>query len=111
MLVSPGTPWAHVSRQCADETGLSTRTLVVAGALDQLCSAIAAGNTRPGIVTESTGSVLALVATIPAPIFDSETKVPCHTHAVPDLYCMLPWNPTGGLTLKWFKDRFAEKLR
>ena len=109
-LVSPGTPVGHVSRQCAEETGLSTRTLVVAGALDQLCAAIAAGNTRPGIVTESTGSVLALVATIAAPIFDSETKVPCHTHAVPDLYCMLPWNPTGGLTLKWFKDRFAQKL-
>jgi xylulokinase len=104
-----GTPVGRVSRQCSQETGLSTRTLVVAGALDQLCAALAAGNIRPGIVTESTGSVLALVATTAQPIFDLQTKVPCHIHAVPGLYAMLPWNPTGGLTLKWFKDRFAEK--
>lgn len=108
-LVASGTAFGHVSGECASETGLSTATRVVAGALDQTCAAIAAGNVKPGIVTESTGSVLALVATIAEPIFDLETKVPCHIHAVPELYCMLPWNPTGGLALKWFKDRFAEK--
>ena len=108
-LVGSGTAFGRVSRECSSETGLSTSTRVVAGALDQTCAAIAAGNVKPGIVTESTGSVLALVATIAEPIFDLETKVPCHIHAVPGLYCMLPWNPTGGLALKWFKDRFAEK--
>jgi xylulokinase len=109
-LYPSGTAIGNISAQCAAETGLSIGTKVVTGALDQVCAAMAAGNVAPGIVTESTGSVLALVATVHEPIFDAETKVPCHIHALPDTYCMLPWNTTGGLTLKWFKDRFAEDL-
>lgn len=105
-----GTAIGHISPDCAAETGLSTRTAVVTGAIDQVCAAIAAGNVAPGIVTESTGSVLALVATIEEPIFDAVSRVPCHIHALPDTYCLLPWNITGGLTLKWFKDRFADDL-
>jgi len=109
-LYPSGTAIGRVSDACAAETGLSTRTAVVTGAIDQVCAAIAAGNVLPGIVTESTGSVLALVATVQEPIFDLETRVPCHIHALPDTYCLLPWNTTGGLALKWFKDRFAEDL-
>ena len=109
-LYPSGTAFGNVSVECAAETGLSTKTKVVTGALDQLCAAIAAGNVAPGMVTESTGSVLALVASVHEPIFDAKTRLPCHVHAVPDTYCMLPWNPTGGLTLKWFKDNFAQDL-
>ena len=109
-LLPSGTAMGHISQACADETGLSTATQVVTGGLDQTCAAIGAGNIQPGIVTENTGSVLALLATVPHPVFDLATKVPCHIHAVPGHYCLLPWNPTGGLVLKWFKDRFAKDL-
>jgi len=37
------------------------------------------------------------------------TKVPCYPHAMPGKFCLLPWNPTGGLVLKWFKDRFVPR--
>jgi xylulokinase len=109
-LYPSGTAFGNISSRCAAETGLSTKTKVVTGALDQLCAAIGAGNVAPGMITESTGSVVALVASIKEPIFDAATRLPCHVHAVPDSYCMLPWNPTGGLTLKWFKDNFAPDL-
>src|SRR5574341_118861 len=109
-LYSAATAFGNISPACAAETGLSIKTRVVTGALDQVCAAIAAGNVAPGMITESTGSVLALVASVKEPIFDAQTKLPCHIHAVPDTYCMLPWNPTGGLTLKWFKDNFAQDL-
>ena len=95
----------------AVETGLTTGTLVVIGALDQVCAAVAAGNIRPGILTESTGSVLALVVTAPegeswkAPVVAA--GVPVYPHALPGHYCLLPWHQTGGLALKWFRDRFA----
>lgn len=105
-----GTAFGNISAACAAETGLSMKTRVVTGALDQVCAAIGAGNVAPGMITESTGSVLALVASIREPIFDNVTSLPCHIHAVPDTYCMLPWNPTGGMTLKWFKDTFAPDL-
>lgn len=109
-LYPSGTAFGNICEACAAETGLSTRTRVVTGALDQLCAAIAVGNVAPGMITESTGSVLALTASVKEPIFDAKTRLPCFIHAVPDMYCMLPWNPTGGMTLKWFKDCFAPDL-
>jgi xylulokinase len=107
-LTPTGAVIGSISRQCAQETGLSPRTQVVAGAMDQMCSAVGAGNIVPGLITESTGTVVALLTTIPEPIIDFETRVPCHLHAVPDCYCLMPWSPTGGLVLKWWKDRYCE---
>ncbi len=107
-LCAPGTCIGHVSSAAAGETGLSQNTLVVAGALDQICGALACGNIAPGMITESTGSVLALVATIPAPILDENRHIPCHIHAIPQLYCLLPWNPTGGMVFKWFRDMIVK---
>ena len=109
-LFPSGTAIGHVSNACAEETGLSVKTAVVTGGLDHTCAGVAAGNLEPGVVTVSTGSVLALLTTIREPIFDRSTPVPCHIHAVPERYCLLPWNQTGGLAFKWFKDRFAEGL-
>ncbi|MCL6429324.1 MAG: hypothetical protein K6V36_00515 [Anaerolineae bacterium] len=107
-LVPSGTLVGRVTAEAAAETGLPSGTPVVVGAMDQVCAAIAAGNVRPGIVTASTGSVLALLATTERPIFDPITRISCYTHAVPGTYCVIPWNPTGGLVLKWFKDRFGD---
>lgn len=107
-LLPSGQVVGGVTAEAARETGLRPGTSVVVGALDQLCAAIAAGNTRPGVVSVSTGSVLALVATTEKPIFDHTTRISCYTHVVPGLYALLPWNPTGGLVLKWFKDRFGD---
>jgi xylulokinase len=106
-LFPSATTIGHVSTACAQETGLSTETAVVTGGLDHTCAGVAADNIEPGVVTVSTGSVLALLTTICEPVFDSATPVPCHIHAVPERYCLLPWNQTGGLAFKWFRDRFA----
>lgn len=112
-LTPPCTVIGHISADCARETGLSVQTEVVSGAMDQMCAGVGAGNIVPGIISESTGTVIALLATTCEPVIDFETRVPCQIHAVPGLYCLLPWSPTGGMVLKWFKDRFCdeEKLR
>jgi len=107
-LLAPGTPMGHVQAGPARELGLRPGIPVVVGAMDQNCAAVAAGNIAPGVITASTGSVLALVATSDRPIFDPVTKVSCYPHVAPGSYCLIPWNPTGGLVLKWFKDRFGE---
>ena len=106
-IVASGTAVGTVSRGAAADLGLEPGVPVVVGAMDQLCAGAAAGNVRPGMVTVSTGSVLALLATTDRPIFDPVTKISCYTHVVPEAYCLIPWNPTGGLVLKWFKDRFG----
>jgi xylulokinase len=56
-----GHPVARVVAESASEWGLDSDTLVVAGANDQYAGALGAGNCRPGIVSLTSGTALALV--------------------------------------------------
>ncbi|HSR34701.1 MAG TPA: FGGY-family carbohydrate kinase, partial [Anaerolineae bacterium] len=59
-----------------------------------------------GIVTETTGGALAILVTTGQPLFDPQRRVPCHYHARPDTFCLLPWAQTAGMALRWFRDQF-----
>ena len=61
-----------------------------------------AGNVGPGIVTETTGTVLALIATTPALLEDSTAVV--GQHAVPELSYAMSFANTAAVVLKWFRD-------
>jgi xylulokinase len=76
--------------------------------MDQALAALGAANTHPGLVTESTGGALAIVATLDRPLFDPTSRIPCHYHALPDAYYLLPWCQTAGMALRWFRDVFGE---
>ena len=105
-LVEPGQALGQLSREGAEATGLRQDTVAVAGGLDQVVGALGAGNATPGLVTEMTGGALAIVATLDRPRFDPGRRVPCHYHARPDTYCLLPWGQTAGMALRWFRDLF-----
>lgn len=105
-LMEPSTPVGPLCARAANETGLSTRTIAVTGAMDQTVGAVGAGNVTPGIVTETTGGALAIVATLDRLVFDPRGRIPVNYHAQKDVYCMLPWGQTAGMALRWFRDRF-----
>lgn len=107
-LLEPGAIIGPLSADGAAACGLSCTTLAVAGGLDQTLGALGAGNCAPGIVSETTGGALASVVTLPHPICDPLRRVPCHYHARPDTYCLLPWGQTAGMALRWLRDRFFE---
>jgi xylulokinase len=92
----------------AKETGLAKETLVVTGALDQAASTIGAGNTCFDVITESTGGVLAICANVPKAVIDPGGRIPCHYHAVPGAYFLLPWCQTAGMVYKWFRNEFYD---
>jgi xylulokinase len=96
-----------LTTEAAHETGLWEGTTVATGGMDQALAALGAGNTRPGLVTENTGGALAIVATLEEPIFDPQGGIPCHYHALPDTYYLLPWGQTAGMALRWFRDVFG----
>ena len=102
-----GTIIGNISKEAAKETGLSQETLIINGALDQHCGAIGAGNIKDGVITESTGGALAIVATIKEPILDKKHRIPTWHHAIPNTYSFLPWGNTAGICLKWFRDSFC----
>jgi xylulokinase len=99
----------ELTAQAARDTGLWQGTVVASGGMDQALAALGAGNTRPGLVTENTGGALAIVATLDQPIFDSQRGIPCHHHALPDTYYLLPWGQTAGMALRWFRDVFGQE--
>jgi xylulokinase len=105
-LMKPGEPVGTLQKQAAEELGLTDRTVAVTGSMDQAIAALGAGNIAPGMVVESTGGALGIVATLDAPLFDPHGQIPCYLHAVPDTYCLLPWGQTAGMALKWFRDAF-----
>jgi xylulokinase len=102
--VEPGSPIGVVWPAAVEESGLSTHTRVVAGAIDQAMGALGAGNLQPGMITETTGGALAVVVTTPKVTLDPGRHIPCHYHALPGLYCLLPWGQTAGMALRWFRD-------
>jgi xylulokinase len=90
----------------AGELGLSASTVVTTGAMDQICSAIGAGNVRPGMVTETTGTALVIAATTAAPDCGTPARVPFYKH-YDDNFLILPYCPTAAIVMKWFKDEFC----
>jgi len=96
----------NISSQAKSELGLSLNTKVIAGSMDQMAGALGAGNIEPGIITESTGTALAVVATVDKPVYDPRRRVPCAPHCVPDRFVLYPYSETSGIVLKWFRDTF-----
>ncbi|HOJ10393.1 MAG TPA: FGGY family carbohydrate kinase [Clostridiales bacterium] len=102
-----GQPIGVLTEEACRETGLSRNTIVVTGALDQLAGIIGAGNIYDNIVTESTGTCLAMCMNAGSPpVYNEKLKIPCHYHAISDKYCLLFWSQTAGIILEWFKDNF-----
>ncbi len=107
-LLEPGEVVGPLSAEGATATGLTTRTLAVSGAMDQMAGALGAGNIRPGLVSETTGGALAICATLPGCVLDPKRRIPTHYHAHRDTYCLLPYGQTGGMALRWFRDAFCQ---
>ena len=91
----------------APAAGLSIQPMVTVAPIDQVASTVGAGNIAPGMVTETTGGVLALCATVDGPVYDPRGRVALYRHAVPGLFALLPWIPTAGMILRWFRDEFG----
>ena len=99
-----------ISPETKSDLGLSTNTKVIAGSMDQMAAALGAGNIKPGMITENTGTALAVVATVDGPIYDPQRKVPCAPHCVPGMFVLYPYAETSGIVLKWFRDTFPQDV-
>ncbi|MCC7145253.1 MAG: hypothetical protein IT443_02275 [Phycisphaeraceae bacterium] len=106
-LTPSGTIVGPLQARAAKELGLGPATLVATGAQDQTASALGGGNIRPGILTETTGTALAMIRTIDAPRYDLDANINYVPHSVPGQFIALAVSQTAGMVLKWFKDTFC----
>ena len=82
---------------------------VVTGCIDQIAGAVGAGVVSRDVISEMTGTTMAIcVPTDGVPAYDG-SKIPCHVNW-DGKYCLLSWSPTAGMALKWFKSNFCEGM-
>lgn len=106
-LASPRAKVGDVCPETALQLQLGEGVCVVNGLLDQCASAIGAGNLYSGMICETTGTVLAIAATLDE--FHPEMMarpVLMFCHALEGKYLALPNCPTAGVLLSWFKNNF-----
>ena len=83
---------------------------VTTSAIDQLAGAIGAGAAGREIISETTGTTLAVYLRQKGmPGYDPDKIVPCHKD-IDGGFCLLPWTATAGMALKWFREAFCEGM-
>ncbi len=81
---------------------------VVTGAMDQVSGAIGAGVVKKGIVSEMTGTTMAIFSPCDkVPAYSPNSIIPCH-YNYDGKYCLLSWSSTAGMALKWFRNALCE---
>ena len=81
---------------------------IVTSALDQIAGITGAGVVSTGVMSETTGTALAVsVLTTEIPKWYKGLNVSAY-YVKKGLYALLLWAPTAGATLEWFKRNFCE---
>ena len=101
-LVEPCTVAGLLLDSLSQRLGVQSGTKVNVGTLDHFAGMIGTGNTCPGGITLSTGTVMALAAMCgkPAP---KSCGIAMHYGFLPDTHVMLPVAESGGVSLEWFR--------
>lgn len=99
-----------VSREGAEATGLLEGTPVVAGAGDSAAGAIGMGIVRPGMMSVTIGTSGVVFVVTDKPTLDLGGRVHTLCHAIPGRWHMTGVTLAAGLSLKWFRERFAKEV-
>ncbi len=112
--IRPGEVVGHLPRRAAEQLGLSTDCLVVAGGHDQPMNALGAGIIAEGLAVDGMGTVECVTVAFDEPVL-SEAMLRhgycCYPHVAGDMYATLAFNYSSGSLLRWFRDNFAEADR
>jgi xylulokinase len=107
--VPSGTVIGEVTDKIAEELGLPTSVVIVAGAHDQCANALGCGVVQEGQAMYGMGTYICIT-----PVY-KQRKTPeqmvarglnTEHHAAPGLFASFIYNP-GGALVKWYRDTFA----
>ncbi len=100
----------RVSESVAEETGLPAGIPVMAGAGDQAASAIGNGIVESGALSCTIGTSGVVFAYLDKPAYDAAGRVHTFCHAIPGAWHVMGVTQGAGLSLQWFRNRFAADL-
>lgn len=94
----------HISRQAAELTGLSVKTLVVGGAGDNAAAAVGTGTVADGRAFTTIGTSGVVYAHSSQPAIDPKGRVHTFCCAVPGAWHVMGVTQGAGLSLRWLRD-------
>lgn len=98
---------SKIKNELFSELHLSSDVRFITSAMDQMTAAAGAGNIKPGIITETTGTGMCIAAAGENPDFSNPQRLTIYRHIYAKNYLLIPVCMTAGLVLKWFKDEFC----
>ena len=107
-IVEEGSIVGRIKPEISSALGISREVAVVKGSMDQTMGVVGAGNIKPGIVTEITGSAMAVVTVVDKIEPSGKVPVPYQPHVIPDTYILLPFALTAGMVYKWFREQILK---
>ena len=109
--VLAGTVIGKVLPKIANELKINSDCIVVAGAHDQVCSAIGAGVTKAGLCVDGMGTVECITAVTNKPEKNLQMGLEgytCTPYAVEGYYCSYLLNYTCGALVNWFRKTLLQ---
>jgi xylulokinase len=100
----------EISAAGASASGLAAGTPVVAGAGDQAAGATGMGIVAPGAISATIGTSGVVFAATDRPAVDSQGRLHTFCHAIPGRWHVMGVTQAAGLSLRWFRDRFASDV-
>ena len=99
-----------LKREAAEELGLSQKTLVVAGGVDNSCMALGAGCCLPGRLYASLGSSSWIAVSDSDPLLNVDKKSYVFAHVVPGQFVSAYGIFSSGTTFRWLRDQLCRDL-
>ncbi|MBP3322843.1 MAG: xylulokinase [Clostridia bacterium] len=101
----------HITKEIAELTGLKEGTIVVGGAGDNAAAAVGMGVVENGKAFTTIGTSGVVFMHTDEPLIDSKGRVHTFCCAVPGKWHVMGVTQGAGLSLKWFRDNFCEKIK
>lgn len=105
-LAEPGTIVGRLCPEAAEALMLPRGVPVLSGTMDTTAAACGTSNLQPGMVTESTGTGLALTTCVEQPPPFSH-RLTLSLHAIPNMYLAEPYETSAGMALRWIRDKMC----
>ena len=99
-----GTVIGTLRKEASEDTGLPQSTLVVNGAHDQYCAALATGVLHPGVVMLSCGTAWVTLGVLEKLKLDPKSRLSISSHVIPNLWGALRSMGAVGASMEWFID-------
>ena len=111
-IVPSGTAVGTLRPELAADLHLPGSVRLVTGGHDQVCAAVGAGISRPGLAVAGMGTVDCVTPAFDRPLLTRamlDRHYACVPHAIPGLYVTYAFNFSSGSLLQWYRDRFAAR--